>query len=142
MALQEILDRYLLRELAAWAKRFPDQFYRQIFRLRGWEWKGMKVNRPQVVAHYTNDFVWERLTPGILDELKQRMPKDEKGRNKGNYPQLLTEDVGHPALAQHLHAVTALMTAARNWDDFKRMLNVAFPKKGTNLEFNFTMPED
>ena len=70
------------------------------------------------------------------------MAKDEKGRNKRNYPQLSTEDVGHPALAQHLHAVTALMTAARNWDDFKRMLNVAFPKKGTNLEFNFTMPDD
>jgi len=28
------------------------------------------------------------------------------------------------------------VTAARNWDEFKRMLNVAFPKKGTNLEFN------
>ena len=142
LALQEILDRYLLRELAAWAKRFPDQFYRQIFRLRGWEWKGMKVNRPQVVAHYTNDFVWERLTPGLLDELKSRMPKDDRGRNKGRFPQLLTDDVGHPALAQHLHAVTALMTAARNWDDFRRMLNVAFPKKGTNLEFNFVEQDE
>jgi hypothetical protein len=29
------------------------------------------------------------------------------------------------------------MTASRNWDDFKRMMNIAFPKKGTNLEFNF-----
>jgi hypothetical protein len=55
-------------------------------------------------------------------------------------PQLLTEEVGHPALAQHLHAVTALMTAARNWDDFKRMINVALPKKGANLEFNFVEP--
>ncbi len=141
LALQEILERYLLRELAAWAKRFPDEFYKQIFRLRGWEWKGMKVNRPQVVAHYTNDFVWERITPGLLNELKHRMPKDDKGRNKGRFPQLLTPDVGDPALAQHLHAVTALMTVARNWDDFKRMLNVAFPKKGDNLEFNFVMPE-
>ena len=33
------------------------------------------------------------------------------------------------------------MTVARNWDDFKWMLNVAFPKKGDNLEFNFIMPE-
>ncbi len=29
-ALQAILDRYLRRELATWAKRFPDEFYRQI----------------------------------------------------------------------------------------------------------------
>jgi hypothetical protein len=73
--------------------------------------------------------------------LKNRMPKDDKGRNKGRYPQLLTEEVGDPALAQHLHAVTTLMTASRNWDDFKRMINIALPKKGTNLEFDFRPPE-
>ena len=32
MALQAILDAYLRKELA-WAKRFPDEFDRQIFRL-------------------------------------------------------------------------------------------------------------
>jgi len=36
-----------------------------------------------------------------------------------------------------LHAVTTLMMASRSWDDFKRMINVALPKKGKNLEFNF-----
>ena len=100
----------------------------------------MKVNRPQVVANYTNDFVWSRITPGLLTELQARMPKNERGRNKGRYPQLLTEDVGDPALAQHLYAVVALMTAAKNWDDFKRMLNLAFPRKGDNLELNFIEP--
>lgn len=136
-ALQAILDKYLRKELAAWAKRFPDEFYRQIFRLRKWEWKGMRVNRPQVVAHYTNDFVYARLAPGILEELEQRMPRDERGRKMGRNTQLLTEDVGHPALAQHLYAVTALMTASRNWDEFKRMIDAALPKKGSNLELQF-----
>jgi hypothetical protein len=132
-ALQAILDRYLQRELAAWAKRFPDEFYRQIFRLRGWEWKGMKVNRPQVVATYTKDFVYERLAPGIMRELEERMPRDEQGRKRAKYTQLFTQDVGHPALAQHLHAVTALMKAARTWDEFKRMLTNVFPKKSERL---------
>ena len=58
------------------------------------------------------------------------------------FPQLLTEDVGDPALAQHLHAVVALMTASKNWEDFKRMMNIAFPKKGTNLDFNFVEPNE
>ena len=39
-----------------------------------------------------------------------------------------------------IHAVTTLMTASRSWDDFKRMINVALPKKGTNLEFDFGAP--
>lgn len=136
-ALQAILDAYLRKELAAWAKTFPDEFYRQIFRLRNWQWKGMKVNRPQVVASYTNDFVYSRLAPGILEELERRMPRNDQGRKLGRNTQLLTADVGHPALAQHLHAVTALMTAARNWEEFKRMINAAFPKKGMNLQLNF-----
>lgn len=87
-ALQAILDKYLRKELAAWAKTFPDEFYQQIFRLRNWEWKGMKVNRPQVVAKYTTDFVYERLTPGLLEQLQHRNPKDDKGHRKAaHHPQ-------------------------------------------------------
>lgn len=39
-ALQALLDAFLRKELAAWAKRFPDEFYEHSFRLRGWQWKG------------------------------------------------------------------------------------------------------
>jgi hypothetical protein len=65
------------------------------------------------------------------------MPRNELGRRKGKFTQLLTEDVGHPALAQHLHAVTVLMTASRSWSEFMRMVNAALPKKGTNLLLPF-----
>ena len=68
-ALNRILDKYLLAEHAKWAKRFPDEFYMEIFRLRRWQWQGMKVNRPSVVGKYTNDFVWDRLAPGVREEL-------------------------------------------------------------------------
>ena len=116
--LQAILDAYLRKEFATWAKRFPNEFYQQIFRLRGWEWRGMKPNRPQCVASYTKDLVYARLAPGVLTELESRNPKDETGKRKAKYHQWLTEDVGHPALAQHLHAVIGLMRASpdRDWD--------------------------
>jgi hypothetical protein len=135
-ALQEILDAYLRRELAAWAKRFPDEFYKQIYRLRGWEWRGRKFNPPQVVAHYTNDFVYDRLAPGVREELERRMPRTESGAKKGRLHQLFTDDIGHPALAQHLHAVITLMKAAPSWNEFKKMINLALPKRGANLEMN------
>lgn len=135
-ALQAILDAYLRQELAAWAKRFPDEFYQQIFRLRGWEWKGMHVNRPQVVAAYTKDFVYARLAPGVLAELEKRLPIEE-GRRKGKFHQLFTDDVGHPALAQHLHAVIGLMRASTTWDHFIGMIDVAFPARGDTLSMPF-----
>ena len=136
-ALQNILDAYLRKELAAWAKRFPDEFYKQIYRLRGWEWKGRRLNPPQVVAKYTTDFVYERLAPGIREELERRMPRTPRGTKRGKLHQLFTDDIGHPALAQHIHAVTTLMRAAANWDQFKWMLGRSLPKRGDNLQLPF-----
>jgi P63C domain len=133
LALQAILDEFLLKEFAAWAKRFPDEFYQQIFRLRSWEWKGMRVNRPQVVATYTKDIVYARLAPGILKELETRNPI-EGGHRKAKHHQWLTEDVGHPALAQHLYAVIGLMRIAKDWNEFKGMVDRAYPKRGDTLQ--------
>lgn len=139
-ALQAILDQYLKKELAAWAKRFPDAFYREMFRLKGWPTNPLQVRRPSVVGHYTNNIVYERLAPGILEELEKRNPKDDKGNRKGKHHQLLTDEVGHPALAQHLYAVIGAMRAHTNWNDFLRFLNRAYPKKDSNLELALDDP--
>ena len=136
-ALQAILDKYLRKELAAWAKRFPDDFYKEMFRLRNWKWPTPSARRPGIIGTYTNDLIYERLAPGILEELEARNPKDDRGKRKGRHHQLLTDDVGHPALAQHLHAVTGFMRASSKWDQFYRMMNRAFPKKGQTIELPF-----
>jgi hypothetical protein len=133
-ALQILLDRYLRKELAAWAQRFPDEFYREIFRLRGWEWKSISSHRPKLVGKFTKDIVYARLETGILKELEDRNPTNEKGRRHVRHHQWLTEDVGHPKLAQHLHAVIAFMRVSKNWDQFKIMLDQAFPKRGDTLQ--------
>ena len=136
-ALNRILDKYLLAEQAKWAKRFPDEFYKEIFRLRKWLWQGMKVNRPSVVGKYTNDCVWDRLAPGIREELERLNPKRETGTRRVRHHQWLTVDIGHPALQKHLSGVMALMRASSGWTQFQRMLQRAYPKVNTNLEIPF-----
>jgi hypothetical protein len=138
-ALQAMLDRYLKKELAAWAKRFPDDFYEQLFRLRRWKWKGRRTNPPQIVGRYTKDIVYERLAPGIIDELERRNPICESGERKNKHHQWLTEDIGHPALAQHLYAVIALMRVSTSWSKFMFNLQEAFPRKGDQL---YLLPEE
>ena len=71
-ALAKILERFLAEELQPWTMTFPLEFYRQIFKLRDWPWhylgtdaKPKKPRTPGIVAHYTNDLVYERLAPGI-----------------------------------------------------------------------------
>jgi hypothetical protein len=129
-ALQLLLDRYLKKELAVWAKRFPDEFYMQIFRLKGWNWKGMQINRPGIVGTYTRDIVYARLAPKILDELEKLNPSDGHGRRQAKHHQWLSDDIGHPALTQHIYAVLVLMRASTSWQQFNVLLKRSFPRIG------------
>ena len=126
-ALATILEKFIDKELQPWTKTFPYEFYEQICRLKGWPgWYSVK--RPSIVGTYTNDFVYDRIAPGILEELRKKNPVLPTGRRRNRYPQWFTPEFGHPKLKEHLSAVTALMRAAPNWDSFKRSLQRAFPQ--------------
>lgn len=131
-ALQKILDAFISKELAAWVRRFPDEFYDEMFRLKGWKWDSKL--RPAIVGRYTNDIVYSRLAPNLVDELKKKNPRNEKGQAKNKDHQWLTANVGHPALSQHLYAVIGLMRTCQTWESFMRLINRAFPKKGDQIE--------
>jgi len=133
-ALRELLDRYLKKEYAIWAKRFPDEFYHEMFRLKKWDWKGMAINRPSIVGTYTRDIVYARIAPGLLRELEVLNPKDGSGSRMSKHHQWLTDDIGHPALSHHIHAVIGLMRASTTWAGFNQLLKRAFPRKGDQLD--------
>ncbi len=130
-ALQEILDKYLRKQYASWAKCFPDEFYEEMFRLKGWTLDKKTMRMPGVVGRYTNDIVYDRLAPGIFDELKKINPVRENGRRKSKHHSWLTEETGHPALDKHFTGILALMRAHTDWEHFKRSLARAYPKIGT-----------
>jgi hypothetical protein len=127
-ALAKILEAFVAKELRRWVKTFPADFYREMFRLRGLPYNG-SVKRPQYIGHLTNDLVYARLAPGVLDELRRVTPRDEKGRLKTRLFQRLTEDLGHPRLLEHLAAVTTLMKACDKWGQFAPMLDRALPRQ-------------
>ena len=129
--LHKLLSVYLSEERLAWAKRFPDEFYKQIYRLRGWKWPVGKAKTP-LLGHITNDIVYERLPPAILPKLQELNPTaaDTK-RRKHRHHQFLSEDVGQPDLRDHILQIIPLMKVSKTWDGFKRMIDVAFPKKGS-----------
>jgi hypothetical protein len=90
--------------------------------------------RPQIVCYWTNDLVYERLARGVLEELQTRNPPNENGRRAVEDPQWLTEDVGHPALAKHLHAVIGFMRASSKWGRFYRLMQRAFPEQSQTIK--------
>jgi P63C domain len=126
-ALEEILEKFIATELVKWTKMFPDIFYQEMFRLKNWRFNAIPSRRPILVGKLTTNIVYERLAPGVLEELKRITPRDDKGRLKHKLFQRLTEDVGHPRLREHLSAVIALMKANDDWQGFYRALNRALP---------------
>jgi hypothetical protein len=140
-ALQAYLEQIIRKELAAWAKKFPDEFYENIYKLKGWPWPGMKKNRYSIVAHYTRDLVYERLAPGLLKELEAKSPKNDKGQRKNKLHQWLTEDIGDPMLAQHLYSILMFqrlaLSSGYGWHRFVKMVDQVLPKKGSNLLLPF-----
>jgi hypothetical protein len=50
-ALALILEKFIAKELRPWVRTFPVEFYRQIYRLSGWEFTEDKNARPGVIGH-------------------------------------------------------------------------------------------
>lgn len=127
-ALAEILEAFIAKELRGWVRRFDPDFYKEIFRLKGWKYDG-STKRPRQLGNITNDLIYARLAPGVLDELKKVNPINEKGQRKHKHHQWLTDDIGHPALRAHLKAVVVLLKATDDWDVFYKMLGRSLPKQ-------------
>lgn len=124
--LQKILKAYISEELLPWQKRFPDIFYKELFRLNGWDYtvKGIK-KRPGIIGKWTNTFIYEELPNGVLEELKKKTPKSESGNRTNRYHQLLTLDIGEPNLEKQINKVITLFQVSDNMkqfcDNFKKM---------------------
>lgn len=131
--LNKILSVYLADERLKWAKRFPDEFYKQIYRLKRWKWPNHGVRTP-LVGKITNVIVYEKLPPGVLDELQARNPtKQGTGRRKWKHHQVLSEDIGQPDLRDHLMQLIALMRVSPDWPTFENHLKLAFPSPGDQM---------
>ena len=127
-ALAQILEAFIAKELQPWVKTFPTEYYQELFRLRGLEFPASTVKKPQYFGVLTNDIVYKRLAPGVLDELKRVTPRNEDGRPKAKYFQSLTSNTGYPKLREHLGKVVMMMQLSSNYGDFKEKLERFLPK--------------
>ena len=124
-ALARILEHFIAKELQPYLPTFPSEYYEQIFRLRGLEYPG-SVKRPQYFGMITNDIVYKRLAPGVLEELKR--VKLETGKQRDKLFQRLTSNTGYPKLRELLGSIITIMTFSDNWHDFMNKLNRRHPK--------------
>lgn len=137
---QKILARYIAEELQPWLKAFGEDYYYEIYRLKGWDWNRYAVDRrnhPWAVANITNRIVYEKLPPGVIEALDELTQRNASGNRKDRLHQHLTPEEGRTHLLKHLGAIVAMFEQYPDgaWDDAMHAIDKRFPSKriGPNL---------
>lgn len=135
-ALDKIIERYVRADAQPYARMFDIDFYRNIFRLNGWEFDPEKTSRPGVIGHWTND-IYDRLAPGVRAELHKRVRRNDRGRPTQKLTQYLTPEEGKPEMRRLLEGVIVAMKLSDTWPDFQLKLDRLYPKFGETLQLGF-----
>lgn len=141
-ALAEILAKFISDKMMPWTKRFPDEFYVEMFRLKGWDYMNLKPGdaKPSIVGWYTRNIVYQRLAPGVIQELERLNPPVEAGRRRHKHHQWLTEEIGHSGLREHLAKVVTTMQLSTDWENFRSNLRRVLPKRWEQFQFDDLFP--
>lgn len=125
--LQKILELYVQAEFRPWVSRFPDEFFREIYRLQEWEFKPGTSKRTPYVGKLIKHYIYEQLPHGVLAELERLNPTNEKGRRPRKHHLHLTDGTGNVHLDKQISTVTTLMRISRNLREFEELFERAFP---------------
>jgi hypothetical protein len=127
--LTKILEAYISAELMPWTRMFPDVFFREIYRLQGWEYKPGSAKRTPYVGKLINKYIYEPLPEGVLPELRRLNPVTEKGYRRHKHFQFLTADTGNVHLDKQITATTTIMRISDTKEQFEENFAKAFPPK-------------
>lgn len=126
----KIVEQYVSPSyLIPWTRRFPHDFFREAYKILGWEYKAGCVKHPQYLGKFIIRYVYEPLPPGVLEELQKKLPKNESGNRRAKLWQALTVDTGIPHLDRQITAVTTLMEISDDKGIFEHHFKRVFGKQ-------------
>lgn len=126
-----LLERLVSPERQEWVKRYNDEFYCQVYRLYGLDGDPLSHHRPGRVGTLTNFIVYDRLAPGLTDEL-QRLNED-RGAKHHQY----LSDEGLREWEDHMRLVMALMRRSVDRCDFEDKIALVAPRSAEQMRLRF-----
>jgi hypothetical protein len=138
--LAKILEHYVQAEFRSWIKTFPDDFFREIYRLQGWEFKPGTSKRTPYVGKLVNKYVYDQLPAGVLEELRRLNPKSDKGHRARKHHQFLTEGTGNTHLDRQIVSTLTLMRAAESKQQFEDLFDRVHPPAQPRLPLFVEVP--
>ncbi|HEV8306264.1 MAG TPA: P63C domain-containing protein [Methylomirabilota bacterium] len=140
--LMRILEAYISKALLPWTQRFPDDFFKEIYRLHGWQFREGHTRGPRIVGKLIRQLVYDQLPRGVIQELEVRNPQLPSGWRRHKHHQFLTEDIGHPHLNNQVASVMTLMRASTSKHEFMKLFARAFPKPGQGEQLELPESEE
>ncbi len=125
-ALQEILKAYIAEDFLKWQARFPRKYYQELYRLYGWDYEPTSMKHPKYLGKFTNQYVYDYLPPGILDELRKKNPVNKNGNRAKRHHQFLSGSIGIPHLEKHITKLITIMELSDDAKHFKQNFNRVF----------------
>lgn len=117
--LQKLFSAFISKELQPWTKRFPSEFFDHLKRMYGIE---QMKKTPRYFGTLINKWIYKELSPEIHEELRRLNPVQESGNRKHHHHQLLTPEIGCPALSKQIQKITTLLSVSDSKEDFEKLL--------------------
>lgn len=133
--LQILLEAYIAKDLMEWTKRFPNDYYEEIYRLHGWDFNPDKSNRPQYIGSFTNKYIYDFFPEEVIKEIKKKNPViSNKGYRKNKLFQYLTPAIGIKQLDDHMARLVTVMRLSTDLQEFKINFFKSFKKEIENMD--------
>ena len=123
--LQRLLDAYVHEEFKPWIKRFPEVFFKEVYRIHGWEFFPGKTKHTPYVGHFINEYIYKPMPAGVLQRLRELNPINEQGNRARKHHQHLSEDMGVKHLERQISTVVTLMQVSDDKQEFEQLFNKA-----------------
>jgi len=134
-----VIAQYIAPDLRKWTQKFPPEFFEEIYRIYGWDYKPGSIKHPQYVGKLITKYIYEPLPPGVLEEMKNRLPKNESGNRKAKLWQTLTIDTGIPHLDRQILDILMMMRLSIDKDDLARNFDRIY---GRQLQLRLRLLEE
>lgn len=109
-------------------RTYPDEFYDELYRLRGLGAVPNYGKHPSYFGNLTNNIIYKRFAPGVLAALKDNSPRSEgTGKHRRKLFQMLSPDKQTELQEDYLPTVIEIMKSCDTFDEFIGKLDERFP---------------
>lgn len=119
--LRRLLEQYVSEEHRPWMKQFPQKFFKEVYRIHGWEFLPNNHKHPGYVGKFINSTVYEVLPEGVLGGLQKANPTTKPGQRARKHHQHIREGQPTDHLTDQIKATITLMEVSDSKEEFWRL---------------------